>query len=76
MAVRWLRRSGAEPGAGVVRGGQRPLAMLATVRIAVVGAGAMGSAAARLLARRDDVDLLILDPDGDRAEAVIAATGR
>lgn len=40
--------------------------------IAVLGAGAMGSAAARLLARHDDVDLLVLDVDGPRAEAVAA----
>jgi lysine 6-dehydrogenase len=46
------------------------------VRIAVLGAGIMGSATARLLARRDDVDLLILDPDGDRAESVVAGVGR
>ncbi len=43
-----------------------------TVRIAVLGAGAMGSAAARLLARRDDVELLILDSDPARAMSVAA----
>jgi saccharopine dehydrogenase (NAD+, L-lysine-forming) len=43
--------------------------------IAVLGAGAMGSAAAVLLARHDDVDLLVLDVDGARAEAVAAQTG-
>jgi glycine/D-amino acid oxidase-like deaminating enzyme len=36
--------------------------MLPAVRIAILGAGVMGSATARLLARRDDVDLLVLDP--------------
>jgi saccharopine dehydrogenase (NAD+, L-lysine-forming) len=35
----------------------------------------MGSAAARLLARHGDVDLLVLDADGLRAEAVAAQTG-
>jgi len=40
------------------------------MRIAVLGAGAMGGAAARLLARRGDLDLLILDSDATRAERV------
>jgi saccharopine dehydrogenase-like NADP-dependent oxidoreductase len=40
--------------------------------IAVLGAGAMGSAAARLLTRHDDVELLVLDVDRPRAEAVAA----
>jgi len=44
-------------------------------RIAVLGAGAMGSAAAVLLARHDDVDLLVLDVDGTRAERVAARVG-
>ena len=35
----------------------------------------MGSAAARLLARHDDVELLVLDVDGPRAEAVAAQIG-
>ena len=39
-------------------------------RIAVLGAGAMGSAAATLLARHDDVDLLVLDVDAGRAARV------
>jgi lysine 6-dehydrogenase len=39
-------------------------------RIAVLGAGAMGSAAAMLLARHDDVDLLVLDVDAGRAARV------
>jgi saccharopine dehydrogenase (NAD+, L-lysine-forming) len=43
--------------------------------IAVLGAGAMGSAAARLLARNEDVELLVLDVDGSRAEAVAAQIG-
>ena len=43
-----------------------------TVRIAVLGAGAMGSAAARLLARRSDVELLILDSDPARSMSVAA----
>ena len=42
------------------------------MRIAVLGAGAMGSAAARLLARHDDVELLVLDSDAARAEMVAA----
>ena len=42
------------------------------MRIAVLGAGAMGSAAARLLARHDDVELLVLDSDAARAETVAA----
>jgi lysine 6-dehydrogenase len=50
--------------------------MLAAVRIAVLGAGAMGSAAAVLLARHRDVDLLVLDADRDRAERVVASVGR
>lgn len=44
-------------------------------RIAVLGAGAMGSAAARLLARHDDVELLVLDADASRAETVAAQAG-
>ena len=44
--------------------------------IAVLGAGAMGSAAARLLARHaDDVDLIVLDVDGERAQAVAREAG-
>ena len=46
------------------------------MRIAVLGAGTMGTATSRLLARNDDVDLLVLDPDGDRAETVVAVAGR
>jgi saccharopine dehydrogenase-like NADP-dependent oxidoreductase len=46
------------------------------VRIAFLGAGAMGSAAARLAARHPDVDPLVLDADRDRAERVVAAIGR
>ena len=45
------------------------------MRIAVLGAGAMGATAARLLGRRDDVDLLVVDPDGERAEAVAGEVG-
>lgn len=44
-------------------------------RIAVLGAGAMGGAAAVLLARHDDVDLLVLDVDGERAERVAGRAG-
>ncbi|MFL5738431.1 MAG: saccharopine dehydrogenase C-terminal domain-containing protein [Actinomycetota bacterium] len=44
--------------------------------IAVLGAGAMGSVAARLLARhKDEVDLLVLDVDADRASGVVGANG-
>jgi saccharopine dehydrogenase-like NADP-dependent oxidoreductase len=49
--------------------------MLAAMRIAVLGAGIMGAATARLLSRRDDVDLLVIDPDGERAERVVAESG-
>jgi lysine 6-dehydrogenase len=44
-------------------------------RIAVLGAGAMGSAAAMLLARHDDVDLLVLDVDERRAARVAERAG-
>jgi lysine 6-dehydrogenase len=50
--------------------------MLPRMRIAVLGAGAMGSAAARLLARHPQVDLLVLDTEAERAERTVAATGR
>jgi saccharopine dehydrogenase-like NADP-dependent oxidoreductase len=50
--------------------------MLPPVRIVVLGAGIMGSATARLLARRDDVDLQIIDPDPERAEGVVREVGR
>jgi saccharopine dehydrogenase (NAD+, L-lysine-forming) len=43
--------------------------------IAVLGAGAMGSAAAVLLARHDDVDLLVLDVDESRARRVAEQAG-
>jgi saccharopine dehydrogenase-like NADP-dependent oxidoreductase len=46
------------------------------MRIAVLGAGAMGSAVARLLARHDDTDILIADVDEARARAAVDATGR
>jgi lysine 6-dehydrogenase len=48
-------------------------------KIAVLGAGAMGSAAAVLLARHEDVELLVLDVDEARARTVaerIGAEGR
>ena len=44
-------------------------------RVAVLGAGAMGSAAAVLLARHPDVELVVLDADSERAEHVAAQTG-
>ncbi|HXF73922.1 MAG TPA: saccharopine dehydrogenase C-terminal domain-containing protein [Actinomycetota bacterium] len=45
-------------------------------RVAVLGAGAMGSATAALLARhRAEVDLLVLDADPGRAEAVVRRVG-
>jgi lysine 6-dehydrogenase len=44
-------------------------------RIAVLGAGAMGGAAATLLARHDDVDLLVLDVDAGRAARVAERAG-
>jgi saccharopine dehydrogenase (NAD+, L-lysine-forming) len=43
--------------------------------IAVLGAGAMGSAAAVLLARHDDGDLLVLDVDGERARRMAEQAG-
>jgi saccharopine dehydrogenase-like NADP-dependent oxidoreductase len=46
------------------------------MRIAFLGAGAMGSAAARLAARRSDVEPLVLDFDRARAEQVLAEVGR
>jgi len=46
------------------------------MRIAVLGAGAMGSAAAHLLARHPEVELWVIDVDGARAEAVVQAVGR
>src|SRR5580765_8762652 len=52
-----------------------PAAGSVVTRIAVLGAGAMGSAAARLLARRSDVDLLVLDADEERARRVAAECG-
>lgn len=45
------------------------------MRIGVLGAGAMGSAAARLLGRHDDVEILVLDIDADRARTVAAEIG-
>jgi saccharopine dehydrogenase (NAD+, L-lysine-forming) len=48
---------------------------MAEVRIAVLGAGAMGSAAAVLLARHPEVDLLVLDVDESRAKSVAALAG-
>lgn len=50
--------------------------MLAAVRIAFLGAGAMGSAAARLAARRTDVEPLVLDFNRSRAERVVEEIGR
>lgn len=44
-------------------------------RIAVLGAGAMGGAAAVLLARHDDVGLLVLDVDEERALRVAERAG-
>ena len=45
-------------------------------RIAVLGAGAMGSAAALLLARhREEAELLVLDADADRARAAVRRAG-
>jgi lysine 6-dehydrogenase len=46
------------------------------MRIAVLGAGAMGSAAAHLLARHEEVDLWVIDVDSGRAEALVEAVGR
>jgi saccharopine dehydrogenase-like NADP-dependent oxidoreductase len=49
--------------------------MLEAMRIAVLGAGVMGAAAARLIARHE-VDLLILDADTERAERAAAGLDR
>jgi len=46
------------------------------VRIAVLGAGAMGSAAAMLLARKTEVDIVVLDTDRARADGVVERAGR
>lgn len=45
------------------------------MRIAVLGAGAMGAAVARLMARHD-IELLILDADAGRAERAAVGLGR
>jgi saccharopine dehydrogenase (NAD+, L-lysine-forming) len=50
--------------------------MLPQVRIAILGAGVMGTATSRLLARSEDVDLLVIDPDGDRARDLVREVGR
>ena len=44
-------------------------------RVAVLGAGAMGSAAAVLLARHPEVDLLVVDVDAARATKVAERAG-
>lgn len=46
------------------------------MRVGVLGAGAMGSAAARLLARKPTPDLVVLDVDELRAKHVVAQSGR
>lgn len=47
-----------------------------TAKVAVLGAGVMGSVAARLIARHaDEVDILVVDVDLDRAKAVVADIG-
>jgi saccharopine dehydrogenase-like NADP-dependent oxidoreductase len=46
------------------------------MRIYVLGAGAMGAAAARLLARHDEVDLVVLEADPARAERALSEIGR
>lgn len=45
------------------------------MRIVVLGAGAMGEAVTRLLARHSSVELLCLDADPERAERAVADTG-
>ena len=50
--------------------------MLRAMRIAVLGAGAMGSAVARLLARHADVDLIVADVDESRARSTVDVAGR
>ncbi|MEX0832472.1 MAG: saccharopine dehydrogenase NADP-binding domain-containing protein [Actinomycetota bacterium] len=45
------------------------------MRIAVLGAGAMGRVASRLLGRRQDVDVVVVDADDDRAKKVAAEVG-
>ncbi len=44
-------------------------------RIAVLGAGAMGASVSKLLARHEDVEILVLDMDAERAESAAAAAG-
>jgi saccharopine dehydrogenase-like NADP-dependent oxidoreductase len=46
------------------------------VLIAVLGAGAMGGAVVRLLSRHDDIEPLVLDANGARAENLVAELGR
>src|SRR3546814_18730464 len=44
--------------------------------VLLVGAGAVGARAARQLVEADDVDeVVIVDPNGSRREAVVASTG-
>jgi len=50
--------------------------MLPGMRIAVLGAGIMGAATSRLLARHEDTDLVVLDPDRERAERAAGTAGR
>jgi myo-inositol 2-dehydrogenase/D-chiro-inositol 1-dehydrogenase len=46
------------------------------MRVAVIGAGSMGGMHAELLGAMDDVDeVLVVDPDGPRADAVAARSG-
>jgi saccharopine dehydrogenase (NAD+, L-lysine-forming) len=45
------------------------------MRITVLGAGAMGAAAARLLGRREGLDLLVLDADPERAQRTVDDLG-
>ena len=46
------------------------------MRIGVLGGGAMGGVAARLIARHADADLVVLDSDEARAQAIVGASGR
>src|SRR6266498_1144295 len=73
----WSPGRGGRPRGGVRRAGPgtRLEAFTMSPRIAVLGAGAMGASVTKLLARHDDVEILVLDVDGERASAAAAAVG-
>src|SRR3546814_13367082 len=55
---------------------RRPPGGATMTSVLLVGAGAVGARAARQLVEADDVDeVVIVDPNGSRREAVVASTG-